>query len=204
MFGRRSNDSSIVADFLYDRSRASRMLVESIRRKVTEMKVLVAAGSKHGATLDIAQAIGERLEQRGHEVVVAHPEEVDGLSGIEAAVIGSGVYAGRWLSPARGLVDENVAALAAIPVWLFSSGPVGDPPKPEEDPIDVPELMASSGAVEHRVFSGRIDLSLLGFGERAIVKALRASVGDFRDWDAINSWADRIASSLDAGQPDRN
>jgi menaquinone-dependent protoporphyrinogen oxidase len=176
------------------------MLVVSVRRKVREMKILVSAGSKHGATLEIAQAIGERLERSGHEVVVAQPEEVDGLSGIEAAVIGSGVYAGRWLSPARELVEGNVAALGAIPVWLFSSGPVGDPPKPEEDPIDVAELMASSGAVEHRVFSGRIDPSLLGFGERAIVKALRASVGDFRDWDAINSWADRIASSLVAGQ----
>jgi menaquinone-dependent protoporphyrinogen oxidase len=59
--------------------------------------------------------------------------------------------------------------------------------------------MAMSGAADHRVFSGRIDLALLGFGEKAIVKALRAPVGDFRDWDLIDSWAVDIAEALDSG-----
>jgi menaquinone-dependent protoporphyrinogen oxidase len=163
------------------------------------MKILVAAGSKHGATLDIARVIGERLSQRGHVVDLASAEDVDDLTGIEAAVIGSGVYAGHWLAPARELIEKNATTLDAIPVWLFSSGPLGDPPKPEEEPVDVKDLMAMSGAADHRVFSGRIDLALLGFGEKAIVKALRAPVGDFRDWDLIDSWAVDIAEALDSG-----
>jgi menaquinone-dependent protoporphyrinogen oxidase len=55
-------------------------------------------------------------------------------------------------------------------------------------------------AVDHRVFSGRIDLGRLGFAERAVVKALRAPVGDYRDWDAITAWAVDIATALGSSQ----
>jgi menaquinone-dependent protoporphyrinogen oxidase len=65
---------------------------------------------------------------------VLEPEQVDEVEGYDAVVLGSAVYAGHRLKPARKLVDRCGAALAARPVWLFSSGPVGDPPKPEEDP----------------------------------------------------------------------
>jgi menaquinone-dependent protoporphyrinogen oxidase len=164
------------------------------------VKILVSGGSKHGATLEIAQAIADELARCGHETIVAPPEDLDGISGFGAAVIGSAVYAGHWLPAARQLVEKNAAGLAEIPVWLFSSGPVGDPPKPDEDPLDVVGLASIVKAVNHRVFSGRIDPDKLGFAERAIVKALRAPVGDFRDWDAIAAWAGEIASSLTSAE----
>ena len=36
----------------------------------------------------------------------------------------------------------------------------------------------------------------LGFGERAVMHAVRAAEGDFRDWDAIRGWAAGIAAAL--------
>lgn len=165
------------------------------------MKVLVSAGSKHGSTHEIAQAIGDGLARFGHEAKIAPPEDVEGLSGIGAAVIGSGVYAGHWLPTARHLVEKNAAVLAEMPVWLFSSGPLGDPPKPDEEPVDVAGLMRMVKAVDHRVFCGRIDLDRLGFAERAVVKALRAPVGDYRDWDVITAWAVEIATALGSSPP---
>ncbi len=93
-------------------------------------------------------------------------------------------------------MDRFDAALTAIPVWIFSSGPIGDPPKPDEDPVDVAEIHRRTAAVEHRLFAGKLDKSKLGFAERAIVAALRAPVGDFRDWDEITAWAGGIASAL--------
>lgn len=165
------------------------------------MKVLVSGGSKHGATLEIARAIGEELARFGHETTVIAPEDVGSLSGFDAAVIGSGVYAGHWLPGSRQLVEKNAAALVEMPVWLFSSGPVGDPPKPEEDPVDVVGLISMVSPVDHRVFAGRIDPEKLGFAERAIIKALRAPVGDYRDWDTITAWAGEIALSLGSPFP---
>lgn len=163
------------------------------------MSVLVTAASKHGATEEIARGIGEVLEERGHEVTVMPPEEVASLQGYEAVVLGSGVYAGRWLKPAMELVERLGSELAEMRVWLFSSGPIGDPPKPEEDPVDVAEVMEAAGALGHRVFAGRLVKDGLGFGEKAIVMALRAPEGDFRDWDEIRGWAEEIAEALRGG-----
>jgi menaquinone-dependent protoporphyrinogen oxidase len=84
-------------------------------------------------------------------------------------------------------------------VWLFSSGPVGDPPKPEEDPVDVAELLAQTNAREHRVFAGKLVRRQLSFPERAITTALRVPEGDFRDWTEIRRWAAEIAGALPAG-----
>jgi menaquinone-dependent protoporphyrinogen oxidase len=160
------------------------------------MKALVVAASKHGASFEIAERIGSKLEERGIETVVADPGDIDSLEGIGAVVLGSAVYAGHWLAPAKDFVDRFDAVLATIPVWIFSSGPIGDPPKPEEDPVDVAEMQRRTDAVEHRLFAGRLDKSKLGFAERAIVAALRAPVGDFRDWDEIAAWTGAIAAAL--------
>lgn len=160
------------------------------------MRVLVTAASKHDATGEIAAAIGAEFADRGVPATVARPDEITTLEGFDAAVIGSAVYAGRWLKPAIKLIEHHAATLAKIPVWLFSSGPVGDPPKPDEDPVDVAELMDLTGAHEHRVFAGRLDKHRLNFGERAIMVAVRAPEGDFRDWDAIREWTDEIIAEL--------
>jgi len=52
---------------------------------------------------------------------------------------------------------------------------------------------------EHRMFAGKLDKRQLGFGERAIVVALRVPEGDFRNWAEINGWASEIALSLRSG-----
>jgi menaquinone-dependent protoporphyrinogen oxidase len=160
------------------------------------MTVLVSAASKHGATAEIAEAIGRVLAERGLAVDVRPAANVTMVDGYDAVVLGSAVYVGRWLEAARKLVEAEAAILAARPVWLFSSGPVGDPPKPAEEPVDVAEFVRATGARDHQVFAGKIDKGRLGFGERAMVLALRAPVGDFRDWAAIETWAHGIADAL--------
>jgi menaquinone-dependent protoporphyrinogen oxidase len=160
------------------------------------MRVLVSAASKHGATTEVAAAIAAALARTGIEPVVVAPAEVTGVDGYDAAVIGSGVYAGRWLEPARDLLERHREALSKVPVWLFSSGPIGDPPRPAEDPVDAAMMRALVGAREHRVFAGMIDRGRLGFGERAIIAALRAPEGDFRPWPEIDDWAAAIATRL--------
>jgi menaquinone-dependent protoporphyrinogen oxidase len=109
------------------------------------------------------------------------------------------VYAGHWQKPATPLVDRVGSDMAGRPVRLFSSGPDGDPPKPEEDPVDVADLVAATNAREHRVFAGKLVRKQLSFPERAIVSALRVPEGDFRDWTEIRQWAAGIADALEAG-----
>jgi menaquinone-dependent protoporphyrinogen oxidase len=160
------------------------------------MQVLVTAATKYGATGEIARAIGDVLAERGLDTTVAAPEQVGSVDGFDAVVLGSAVYAGHWLKPARELVDRSGDALAARTVWLFSSGPIGDPPKPDEDSVDVAEILATTGAREHRVFAGKLVRKQLSFGEKAMVVAFRAPEGDFRDWAEVKGWASGIADAL--------
>jgi menaquinone-dependent protoporphyrinogen oxidase len=162
------------------------------------MKILVSAASKHGATADIARAIGDTLAEAGHEAVVLPPDAVTSLAGYDAVVIGSGLYVGHWMDAAKALVERVGDELAGRPVWLFSSGPIGDPPKPEEDPADLADLIAATGARGHRLFAGLVDKGRLGLGEKVILAAVRAPEGDFRPWDDIRAWAREIAAELAA------
>jgi menaquinone-dependent protoporphyrinogen oxidase len=162
-------------------------------------RVLVSAGSKYGATAEIADRIGAVLRDRGLDAEVLAPEQVDDLSPYQAVVLGSAVYAGHWVKNAKDLADRIAGSNLDMVTWLFSSGPIGDPPKPDEDPVDVAEILKATSARDHRVFSGKIDKSKLNFGEKAILMALRAPEGDYRDWDAIENWANEIAENLAKG-----
>jgi menaquinone-dependent protoporphyrinogen oxidase len=160
------------------------------------MKILVTAASKHGATAEMAGWIGETLGDAGLDVEVRAPDDVTSLDGFDAVVLGSGVYAGKWLGAATKLVDRLGPQFQARQVWLFSSGPAGDPPKPEADPVDAEPMRVATSAREHRVFAGQIDRSKLGFAEWAIVAALRVPNGDYRQRPEVEAWAREIATAL--------
>jgi menaquinone-dependent protoporphyrinogen oxidase len=160
------------------------------------VKVLVSAASRHGATVEVAATIWAALRAAGHDPFVLTPDEVQRVDGYDAAVIGSGVYVGKWLEPAKDLLARHKVALSGMPVWLFSSGPLGDPPKPDEDPVDAAPLVALVGAREHRVFPGMVDKRRLGFGEKALMAAVHAPEGDYRPWEEIEAWAGEIAATL--------
>jgi menaquinone-dependent protoporphyrinogen oxidase len=161
------------------------------------MRVLVTAASKHGATQEIAEAIGRVLAEGGIEADVLKVDAVADLAGYDAVVLGSAVYMGTWLEEARRFVEVHSPELAALRTWIFSSGPIGDPPRPDpEQAVQLEEILARTGALEHRLFAGALDKSRLGFGERAVVLAFRAAEGDFRDWDEIRGWASEIADAL--------
>lgn len=157
-------------------------------------QVLVSAASEYGSTAEIAARIGEVLAEDGCSVVITPPEEVGDIASFDAIVLGSAVYMGRWRKDARKLAERIDGQ--GIPVWLFSSGPLGDPPHPVEDPVDVADILRATSAEEHVLFAGKADKSLMGFADRAVLNAVKAPEGDFRDWDGIAGWAERIARHL--------
>jgi menaquinone-dependent protoporphyrinogen oxidase len=166
------------------------------------MKVLVAFGSQFGSTAGIAQRIAQVLREEGHETLVAPVSEAPDPSTFGAAVVGSAVHAGHWLKGAAGFLDRCGPSLASRPVWLFSSGPLGDRAvaAPQPDPREVVTARRSIGPRDHRVFAGSFDratadFSGLGLAERTIVRRFLPD-GDWRDWDAIEAWARGIGRTL--------
>jgi menaquinone-dependent protoporphyrinogen oxidase len=164
-------------------------------------QVLVAYATKYGGTAEIAEKIGETLGQAGLRVDVLPAGNVRDLTPYQAIILGSAVYVGQWRKEAVNLVKANEAALAERPVWLFSSGPTG-----EGDPVEQldgwrmpPGLKPTIDRIQPRdvtVFHGVIQTEKLSMLHRWMIKMVKAPSGDFRDWDAIASWAAAIAESL--------
>ena len=164
------------------------------------MKVLVTVASRHGATREIGEAIGEVLREAGFVVDVADPDDVETVEPYAAVVVGSSVYVGRWAASARAMVERCASGLSRRPVWLFSSGPVGSPPAPEAGAEEVPAIMTRIGARGHRTFPGRLDNGGLGLAERAAVALLQAEQGAFRVWRDVEDWGAAIAAQLHADE----
>ena len=172
-----------------------RLSVADIKEVV--MNVVVIVGSKHGSTRVIAETVGDVLRHRGLDVSIVDADTSDvSLDGYDAAVIGSAVYVGRWMKDARTFVDANREPLRHMPVWLFSSGPLGDGSKRPDELADVRAFAADVQARDHRVFSGNLDKADLSLAERAAVRMVHAPYGDARDWAEIRSWAETIATNL--------
>ena len=178
------------------------------------MHVLVTYASRHGATQGIAERIGETLRANGLDAETRPAASVGNASTYDAFVVGSAAYMEHWLKDAKSFVDRNRDVLAARPVWLFSSGPIGTDPvdkngvdqKVAAIPKEAPELVAALHARDHHVFFGVYDpdqkpvglVEGLGMRFMKLMPAARDAIpaGDFRDWPEIEGWATAIAREL--------
>ncbi|MFN3538670.1 MAG: flavodoxin domain-containing protein [Rhodococcus sp. (in: high G+C Gram-positive bacteria)] len=162
------------------------------------MRILIATASRHGATREIGQWLGSNLSHElssvdgATTVDVRDASDVDSIVEYDAAIIGSGVYMGRWLRDARSLIAREQAELETMPVWLFSSGPVDGSTPAETQPKET----KAAWAIEHRVFGGKLDHSKLSRFERAVVRLIKAADGDSRSPADVARWAEAISGIL--------
>ena len=167
-------------------------------------RVLVAYGTKYGATAEIAEKIGEVIREAGLDADVLRADRAGDLGLYGAVVLGSAVYIGRWRKEAVKFLKANEAALARMPVWIFSSGPTD-----EGDPVELVQGWTFPGSLQPiadrigprdvAVFQGATNEERMNFIEKWMLKNVGTQVGDFRDWDAIAAWASGIADELKSG-----
>lgn len=177
------------------------------------MNVLVTYATRHGATGGIADRIAATLGGAGHSAMSAPVDDVRSLEGYDAVVLGGAAYMFHWLKPAVKFARKHANELKTLPLWLFSSGPLGTDQVDSEGndvragarPKEFDELVQLLQPRGEQVFFGAYDPEAepIGFGER-IVRAMPAAKealpsGDFRDWEAIDAWALEIAEVLDSG-----
>lgn len=165
---------------------------------MTSKRVLVAYGSKHGATAGIADEIGRTLRDDGFEAVVEPADTVTDVSGYDGVVLGGALYAGRWDGKARGCARRNAEQLRHRPVWLFSSGPVDSSAEQHDIPPvrGVARRMRNLGAREHMTFGGALTADDAGFMARSLIR--HGKGGDFRNSARIQEWAHHIGTELDS------
>jgi menaquinone-dependent protoporphyrinogen oxidase len=160
-------------------------------------RVLVAYATKLGATAEIAEAIAGTLREAGHDADARPAREAVDLDGVDAVVLGSALYAAHWQKDARRFVFRHRERLAAMPCWLFSSGPLDAALAAADLPMapTVASLVRGLPIRRHRTFGGRLA------PDAAVDPHILEThpVGDFRDWAAIRAWGLEIADELRAG-----
>ena len=174
------------------------------------MRILVAYASRHGATQGIAERIAETLAACGHPAEARPVKDVGDPAGYDAFVLGSAVYMFHWLKEFTRFVHRHETLLAARPLWLFSSGPLGTD-KVDKQGRDVLEVSQAKDTVQvlertkargHVMFFGAWTRGKpVGLAERFVehMPAARDAMpeGDYRDWQAIEAWAAGIAKELE-------
>ena len=112
--------------------------------------------------------------------MLVSPQAVTSVVDYDAVILGSAVLqVTGWRRHVR-FVARHADDLATRPVFLFSSGPLGDPPRPVVEPVDAIAVELTTGAMDLQVFPGRLLGRHLSLLERLAVAKMHAPDGDFR------------------------
>lgn len=160
-------------------------------------RILVGYATGQGCTKGVAEKIAESLKASGAHVDVRpfdadpRPEDYD------AVVAGSSVQAGSWLPMARKWAVRHADALALKPLAMFTvCMALAQGPQNMPEALGYTDKLLAKTRLQPRAigaFAGRYCAREVNPLVRAIMKRKGAQDGDFRDWDAIETWAKRIA-----------
>ncbi len=123
------------------------------------------------------------------------------MDGYRAVVVGSAIRAGHWLADASDFVKTHREALAARKTAFFTLCMTLQQDTPANREKVAGYLKPVRAVLDPdwiEFFAGKMEYRRLAFGPRLIVKAMKVPEGDFRDWNAIGSWAGRLAKEMPA------
>jgi len=169
-------------------------------------KVLVAYASYCGTTGGVAEAIGRVFCDAGVDTDIRLVKNVDDVSAYSAVVVGSAVRSTSWYPEAIEFVRKHRQTLSGIPVAyfltclaLYEDSEAGRKvAQSYMDPVlnAVPDVRP----LDTGLFPGVLDYGKMNMMIRMVMKSKMKSKGvpegDFRDWNAISSWAGGLPSRL--------
>jgi menaquinone-dependent protoporphyrinogen oxidase len=158
------------------------------------MKALVIYGSERGGTAGLAAMIGTAFRDEGWIAEVRDAGTEGPIDG-DVVVIGGALYLNRWHRAARQFTRRHARALAQVPVWLFSSGPLDDSAR-GGDLAAVPQVQAIAAQLEahgHMTFGGRLEPTAKGLMARSMARKMS---GDWRDSEHAAEWVHEICHAV--------
>jgi menaquinone-dependent protoporphyrinogen oxidase len=169
-------------------------------------RILVAYSSRYGSTASVAQAISAALCGLGHQVDLRQVQNVKDLAPYQAAVIGSPIYAGRWMGEAADFVKRNQHALSSVPTAYFTVCLTMKDDTPEnraKTMAYMDSLHDDAPAVRPvavGLFGGVVDYAKMSFMHRAMLKSRGGPEGDFRNFAAVKAWSSEAVPALAAAR----
>lgn len=183
-------------------------------------KILIAYGTRYGATTSTAEEISKVLQGEGFEVKVVNlkEEKVKDISKFELVIIGSGMKMEMWTSKAKAFLNKFSGELKKKKVAIFvsSGGRALMEYKGENDEIirinkKYLEDKASKydlNPISMTMFGGIWDYNQMSKIYRKFLKAEKENfiaagiketepgVYDTRNWDEIRNWAKELARKM--------
>jgi len=183
-------------------------------------KILIAYGTRYGATTSTTEEISKVLQGEGFEVKVVNlkNEKVKDISKFELVIIGSGMKMDMWTSKAKAFLNKFSGDLKKKKVAIFvSSGARALMEyKGEHDEINritkkYLEDKASKydlNPISMTMFGGIWDYNQIGKIYRKFINAEKENfipagiketepgVYDSRNWDEIRKWAKELANQI--------
>jgi len=167
-------------------------------------KVLVTYASRTGSTAGVADAIGKALAKKGASIDVKPMGEVNDLGQYHAVVAGSAIRGQKWLPEATEFLSVHQAEISHKPFASFMVCITLAMKNGDQYREGLKSWMASVRSAGKPLgegyFAGALDLDKLS-GMDKIKMGTAASLGifpkgDFRDWNAIEAWADSLSGIL--------
>ena len=165
-------------------------------------KILVAYASKTGSTIQVAETIQNAIKRADIVVDLMPVDEVTDISPYSAAVIGSAIRMGQWLPNATAFVKNSELELRKIPVAYFVVClrlQENTPETRQKAAAYLHPLYKSAPLVKPvsvGLFAGAMDYGKLPFWPRMLIRMSGLGAGDYRDWQAIRAWCNKIRPLL--------
>ncbi len=167
-------------------------------------RILVTYGTKYGSTAEIATHIATRFTAADFDTDTLEANLGIDVTKYDALIVGSPVYASRWLPEPALILIANHERIHDIPVALFSVGmiDVKHPGKLSEEHDAWIEKAFTREEINLNIiatttFNGAYHRRNLPLWMRIVDSILRITPhGDFRQWDEIENWADETVITL--------
>jgi menaquinone-dependent protoporphyrinogen oxidase len=159
-----------------------------------DKKVLIAYGSWAGSTAEVAESVAHTLQEAGLDAIACPARTVSDLSPYRAVVLGSAVRMGKLHKSIPSFISRHKTVLSQMPVACFLVC-LTMKEDTEENRCTAENylkpLLNKYGIlpVTQGLFAGVMDLKKLAFPFGNIMKAAKLEEEDYRDPDAIRSWA---------------
>jgi len=127
-------------------------------------------------------------------------DKVTDLSVYRAVVLGSAIRQAKWLPEAKKFVAAHQPALSRVPTAYFTVCMTLSQDTEENRRKAVAFLEPVRQIlkpVEEGFFAGKMDYGQLGLVERLMIeRVMQIPQGDFRNWAAIQTWAQALPARL--------
>jgi menaquinone-dependent protoporphyrinogen oxidase len=161
--------------------------------------ILVAYASRHGSTAEVARAVGQTLIEQGNAIHLQPVTAVTGLEEYRAVVAGAPIYSSNWLPEATDFVRKYQRLLGEIPTACFIVSI-----RLRNDSSELRRIIQQYLSTERLIlkpvstgfFAGALDYKKLSPIVRLQAETKGLPEGDYRNWEAIRSWASELHGLL--------